>query len=308
MPDLGSGANFNVAVEETRTADLKAAYGRGFPEALTGLERHAFRLREYFRMARVEIDRVSAGRIFADAAQHLAHMHETSGNYAQGAWWAEEARYVAQKIKDKELLAIALGRSSIIKTREGEHQQGIRLAQTAIALHGSPWSDALVGIQLAHALRGSADRALRALEGVENAIARGLRDGTPRPVQTVNLTISWQDYHRGAVLVRTRPQEAERHLLSILNGLPEAMRLTRGNIQVRRAIAATSMREFERAIALAKEGLEIADEGKVAGEVITVMRLRNHMGKVAPAYLVKELDLALQRMRRIRGSGHWRTT
>jgi len=303
------GGAFDVAAQATMTADLKAAYGAGQIEALLGLERHAFRLREHYRAARSPHDAERIGHLFADAAQHLAHVHYKGAGYVQGAWWAGEAQHVAQKTRDREMVAVAICRKSIIRAAEGNGDHAARLAETARQFNAGPWAEALADIHRAYGYAsnpGQVGVAMRALDDAEAAVGQGMAEGTPRPIQTVDLTVAWQDYHRGNILVKVKPTDADRYLSRILTALPEGMRLTRGSIQIRRAEAAAAVQEFEQAVTLAKDGLAIATEGGTMRDVFRVMRLRNRMGRAAPVHLVRELDDALEPHRHVRGAVIWR--
>jgi hypothetical protein len=309
MPELGSGGGLDVTAEGARTAEFKAAYRLGEPGALLALETRAYQLKDAWRALRSSSDHFDAGRLFADAAQWLAHIHYKGANYLQGAWWANQAQGVAEKTRDRQMVTVAICRKSIIRAAEGKPGHAAQLAETAKRFKAGPWADGLAETHLAYAYAKSPELlydTLSAMDRAEVAFDRALADGTPPPMDSLEDELRWLDYHRGNMLVRTDPTRAESYLVRMLNGLPEDRRLTKGAIQIRRAEVATSLRHYEQTVRLVKEGLAIAAESNVTREINRVMRLRNTLGETAPARLVKELDEALQPHRDVRGSVLWR--
>lgn len=126
--------------------------------------------------------------------------------------------------------------------------------------------------------------------------------GEPMPIQTVDLTADWLNYHRGALLVTSQPKEADRFLVTILDGLPEDMNLSRAGIQIRRAMGMVARGEYPEAVRLTKEGLLVAIPAGAMRDIWRAMKLRNRMGELkAPSRLVRELDDALEPQREVRG-------
>jgi hypothetical protein len=308
MPELGTGGGFDVATEGARTAELKAAYRRGVPGALIALETHADNLFDGFQEHSHRESGRKRAHLFADAAQYIAHIHYKGASYAQGIWWADRAAHVADSMDDARMVALAVCRKSVIRAAEGQIGHAVAMAEMARSKDGSPFVKAESEVHIACAAgkgTSSHDRyqALAALERAEVAIDKGKADGDP---DMAGLSVEGLAYHRGSVLVASKPKLAEDVFVKFLDVLPEERRLTRASVLIRRAMVQADLREYEQAVSLAAEGLAIATEGGVRRDVWRVMRLRNQLGETAPARLVAELDEALQPQRDIRGSVLWR--
>jgi hypothetical protein len=307
MPALGSGGGLDVAAEGARTAEFKAAYRRGIPGALVALETHAEGLYDGVRGNSRDHGR-QLGSLFADAGQFISHIHYKSAAHAQGIWWADRAAHVADSVGDQRMVAMAVCRKSVIRAAEGQIRHAVALAEMARSKHGSPFVKAETEVHIACAAgKGTSTQeqydALAALDRAEVAIDRGKADGDPA---MAGLTVEGLAYHRGSVLAATQPKLADQVLIQFLDVLPEERRMTRGSVLIRRAMIQATLRDYEHAVALAKQGLVIASVGGVRRDVWRVLRLRNHLGEVAPARLVAQLDHALKPHRQVRGSVVWR--
>lgn len=299
---------FDLEAETTRAAALKAAHGRGVSGALEAMEVHAYRLRSAYAQTYRTTDAVRLGNLFADVGQHLAHVLYKNAGYAQGTWWADEARHAARLVGNLDLAIVAAGRKSIIRTAMGDPVMGIDIATRAKRQGRSPYARAFAEIQVAYAssmLRTVAGeyQMLSALDRAETYIDAAVNMGDPMPIQTVDLTAEWLNYHRGALLVTSRPKAADQFLLGILDGLPDGMKLSRAGIQIRRAMSMVARAEYEEAVRLTKEGLLVAIPAGAMRDIWRAMKLRNRMGELkAPSHLVRELDDVLEPQREVRGS------
>jgi len=308
MPELDTDGGFDIATEGARTAELKAAYRRGVPGALIALETHADDLFDGFKQSSHHEVASRRAHLFADAAQYIAHIHYKGASYTQGVWWADRAAHVADSVGDARMVALAVCRKSVIRSAEGQIDHAIAMAEMARSKDSSPFVKAESEVHIACAAgKGTSAhdqyQALAALERAEVAIDKGRADGDP---EMAGLTVEGLAYHRGSVLVASKPKLAEDVFVEFLDVLPEERRLTRASVLIRRAMVHVNLREYEQAVNLATEGLAIAMKGGVRRDVWRVMRLRNQLGETAPARLVAELDEALQPHREIRGSVLWR--
>jgi hypothetical protein len=294
---------FDLEAETTRAAALKAAHGRGVSGALEAMEVHAFKLRSAFTRSMNTKEAVQPGNLVADVGQHLAHVLYKNAGYAQGAWWADEAQHAARRIGNADLAIISGARKSIIRTATGNPVKGIEIAMQAKRQNGGAYARAFAEIQLAYAhaaMRSAAAQyhTLAALDRAETCIDAAVDMGDPMPIQTLDLTAGWLNYHRGALLVTSQPKEADGYLASILDGLPEGMKLSRAGIQIRQAMGMVTRGEYPEAVRLTKEGLLVAIPAGAMRDIWRAMRLRNRMGELkAPSRLVRELDDALEPMR-----------
>lgn len=299
---------FDLEAETTRAAALKAAHGRGVSGALEAMEVHAYKLRSAFAQARSPQSAIKLGTLFAEVGQHLAHVLYKNAGYAQGTWWADEAHHAARRIGNADLAIISGARKSIIRTATGNPVKGIELAMHAKRQDGGAYARAFAEIQLAYAhatMRdaGSRYQVLAALDRAETCIDAAVDMREPIPIQTLDLTADWLNYHRGALLVTSQPKAADQFLLGILDGLPEGMKLSRAGIQIRRAMAMVTRGEYPEAVRLTKEGLTIAIPAGAMRDIWRAMKLRLRMGELgAPSYLMRELDDALEPMRDVQGT------
>jgi hypothetical protein len=308
VPDLAAAA--------ARTIAIRADYAAGHAGALEVLETHATWL-DYVARWSAGVDQYKAGLLAGDAAQTVALIKYKAMDYVGARWWAERVQAMAERISDTDLTAVGLVRRAMVSIGQGRGQGAVFMMSRALEIGVTPHARALVDIHLARALSVRAagegaqgddvDQALRALDRAAVAIDQAEREGRPRPAYASSFGEAWMDYHRGDVLARHRPKQANILLISAGQKLG-ADRQTKGSVQVRLAEVAEELGETERAVGVAVNALTIVAPGGAWREVNRVARLHDRLAAKYPSRVLHPLEHALSphRKRWVYGSTSWR--